>query len=235
MILQCPACKARYAVPDHAIGANGRTVKCVKCAHAWHVEGVPQAAPVIETAATPETAPAPAAEETAVARTKSRKAKAPTTNLPKKIVDRPATTPVLMGSLAACLLLAVVTSLFVHKPEWFGYPKTQGVTFTELSLQKRELERGMEYAVSGKLVNTTDKEIKPPTVRITLVDKEGNALQYWEPQMPEKIAANDAPSFSFGPLETRFSKADRLVVEMGNSLELNLRDKPGASHETASN
>ena len=43
MIISCPACDTRYAVPDSAIGADGRTVRCAKCKHSWFQEG-----PVLE-------------------------------------------------------------------------------------------------------------------------------------------------------------------------------------------
>ena len=39
MIIQCPACATRYVVPDSAIGADGRTVRCAKCRHNWFQDG----------------------------------------------------------------------------------------------------------------------------------------------------------------------------------------------------
>lgn len=41
MILNCPACKTRYLVPDSAIGVSGRSVRCASCRHSWFQEGAP--------------------------------------------------------------------------------------------------------------------------------------------------------------------------------------------------
>ncbi len=39
MLLVCPSCRTRYAVPDGAIGMDGRQVRCASCKHSWFQEG----------------------------------------------------------------------------------------------------------------------------------------------------------------------------------------------------
>jgi predicted Zn finger-like uncharacterized protein len=68
MIIACPACATRYAVPDSAIGIEGRTVRCAKCRHSWFQDGPPlelaDAAPIAqaEAVASPAAAVQSAAE-----------------------------------------------------------------------------------------------------------------------------------------------------------------------------
>jgi predicted Zn finger-like uncharacterized protein len=36
MIITCPECETRFMISDQALGEDGRTVRCSKCAHTWH-------------------------------------------------------------------------------------------------------------------------------------------------------------------------------------------------------
>ncbi len=69
MIVECSACRARFSVAEVQIPPHGRTVRCSRCRHEWHVEkpGIPGmaapkpvAAPVPAPTAAPE--PMPVAE-----------------------------------------------------------------------------------------------------------------------------------------------------------------------------
>ncbi|MBN8485575.1 MAG: zinc-ribbon domain-containing protein [Sphingomonadales bacterium] len=76
MIIACPACNTRYAVPDSAIGVEGRTVRCAKCRHSWFQDGpAPEAVappppprPAPPPPPPPPAAPMPVAEPEPIAR-----------------------------------------------------------------------------------------------------------------------------------------------------------------------
>lgn len=218
MLIQCPQCSAKYAVPDQSIGIGGRTVRCAKCANSWFVAH-PAAVPLAE---------APVAEP------ESNKPNPipPGSNLP--VVKRP---PVSMGAKASVfglLAASIALMLLWLAPATYGYPPSKGFGLAEVVMFSRLDEQHLEnkqpiYEINGKILNMTDKTLTVPILRITVVDKEGTPLQYWD--FSEKGATLEAGKtipFSSGPLNIKFKKATRFMVELGSEMELSLRRKPDA-------
>jgi predicted Zn finger-like uncharacterized protein len=45
MLISCPSCTTSFSVPDKALGATGRTLKCAKCGHKWFQSPTPPPEP----------------------------------------------------------------------------------------------------------------------------------------------------------------------------------------------
>ena len=188
MILECPECHTRYLVPDTAIGATGRTVRCANCRHSWYQEGSalvappePLTAPVTEVAAAslpPSVVAPPPLVESAYGYDEGADA-AP-------VRRNPARRWTAMALAAAALMIAAVGLI-----AWLGSPGLLqraglfGGTETPLRLvdnpiERRELANGSElFAVSGKILNPSASRQRVPDIRADLRDAQGRLVFSW--------------------------------------------------------
>jgi predicted Zn finger-like uncharacterized protein len=238
MILECSECHTRYLVPDNAIGADGRTVRCAKCKHSWFQEPATLDLPPASMLA-PEPAWPPAAPEAPPA-----PAVAPVPPAADPALDsdydafaheppfRPRRNPARLWTIAAvtagvAMLAAAVALLFFNVPSlatWLGMPAGGGqtpLTFVNVKPpDRRDLPTGSElFAVGGQIHNPSAQRQPIPDIRVELYDapKGGRMVYSWviKPDQPN-IAPGGTIDFYSGKLDVPAnSKNMRLSFSAG--------------------
>lgn len=188
MIIECTECHSRYLVPDHAIGADGRTVRCANCKHSWYQP--PAVSALMERARERH------AEHAAAVATVAEPPPAPTGYAPPAEDDwdadrRPRRNPARTWTIAALAAGAAMTigaagilwSGQSGVAAWLGLPAAQQATplqFADKAIDRRDLSTGNEmFAVSGKIVNPTDSRQRIPNIRADLRDAQGRPVYSW--------------------------------------------------------
>ena len=203
MILTCPSCHARYVVPDSAIGATGRRVRCAGCRHSWFQEPStaaprPQSAeppayvPPPPRAPEPRPQPAPQPPPVSVRPEPAAPAAAVEPSYEPQHEEsflRPRRNPAKYWTIAAIVAAALMTAA-VLAIQYFGLPQlgqrmgipVQAGDALAISgdANRRRLESGNELLeVSGEIRNLTDTVQRVPQIRAELRDAQDQVVYSW--------------------------------------------------------
>jgi len=230
MILQCPSCNARFLVPDAAVPAEGRTVKCGKCAHQWFTTRDPDAPAAL---AEPDfAAMAHAAAQEAMPSD-------PTAAPPARITRRwRLDVPIWPLRIAAPVLAVmwVVMALFAYFPggqtsmlfgglyRALGATDTRDLVFDAVVMERSTNGARTKFLLSGSIANQGAEPRLLPRARVQLKDADGKVV--WSRQYPVDtvIQPGEVYPFRIEDVETTFAgRATTIVMDIGNNFELMMR------------
>ncbi len=245
MIITCPACDTRFLLSAQAVGAQGRDVRCAKCGHQWHA--MPQQAEAeelvlelsedFEDTELPDEQPA-LPEEPPFVETEVDEAMlaALTAPKPKNNKTSPWNGPGWKVAVAASGFVALMLALLVlreplQKPlapfyAMLGYTAEEGIMLADMALKELPSRHKKRYELQCNIINQAKEDRVIPRLKMQIINAGGEVVAE-DGNFLSETGRILQPGKSIACKNLRFenpsNSADRLVIDLGSTLELKLR------------
>lgn len=183
IVLSCPSCSTRYRADPHAIGLNGRRVRCASCAHVWTAEAEDHSELPTLQPAPPEAEPA--AESKPHTAFRERQAK-------KRRTMSAAAAGGAWGGLAIACALLLTASWMFRVDIVTLWPRASsayaaigaevnayGFTVGELTVTRDNAHGVPLLVIEGTISNLDRRSRAVPALRAILRDENSESLLEW--------------------------------------------------------
>ncbi|HEY1096250.1 MAG TPA: zinc-ribbon domain-containing protein [Alphaproteobacteria bacterium] len=195
MILTCPACQTQYVLPENAIGAKGRMVKCASCAYSWRQEAITVTEIDLTQPETPFTGPEEDVSASSMAQ-QLRWQQAAINDIDHiEVIDNKKVIKIAALWMGLFLLLTAMALGYGRTNLVRAWPAT-ALLYEALHVPAPAAGVGLKFGddtaanfdpqaiparlhVSGRFTNTKSRALRLPILQARLFDKDGKWLKDW--------------------------------------------------------